>query len=95
MSKLAMSVNGGIAEIPPDIIAHTNDMDTIVQNLLERFKEIGDKLLCLCMENLPAATPSDAIHTTRKTLSSEEETSQNLLSSFMSTESWFWFYLET
>ena len=47
------------------------------------------------MENLPAVTPSDAIHTMIKTLSSEEETLQNLLSSFMSTESWFWFYLET
>lgn len=56
----------------PDIVVHTNDTDKIVQKLLGRFRQIGDKLLCVCKENLPAATPSDAIQTMRKTLSSED-----------------------
>jgi hypothetical protein len=51
-----MSVNGGMAEIPPDIIAHTNDTndtETIVDKVLGHFGWIGDKLHCLFKENLP------------------------------------------
>jgi len=49
-------VNGGMAEIPPDIIAHTNDTndtETIVDKVLGHFGWIGDKLHCLFKENLP------------------------------------------